>query len=46
MIRAEATEGQLGELIELAQKRSPVFNTLTNTVPVRVRLEPNRKAAF
>lgn len=46
MIRAEATEGQLGELIELAQKRSPVFNTLTNSVPVRVRLEPNRKATF
>jgi uncharacterized OsmC-like protein len=45
-IRADATEGELEELIELAQKRSPVFNTITHPVPVRVRLEPNRKVGL
>lgn len=37
-IKADAPEEKLKELCELAQKRSPVFDTLTNRVPVSVQL--------
>jgi uncharacterized OsmC-like protein len=38
-IKADASEEQLKELVELAQKRSPVFDIVSNPVPVSVRLE-------
>ena len=38
-IKADAPEEKLQELVELAQKRSPVFDIVTNSVPVSVRLE-------
>jgi uncharacterized OsmC-like protein len=38
-IKADATEDKLKELIELAQKRSPVFDIVSNPVPVSVRLK-------
>lgn len=37
-ITGDATEEQLRELCELAQRRSPVFDIVTNRVPVSVRL--------
>jgi hypothetical protein len=38
-IEAEASEEQKEELIGLAQKYSPVYNTLTKSVPVSVHLD-------
>ena len=38
-IKADAPEETLKELVELAQKRSPVFDIITNPVPVSVELE-------
>jgi uncharacterized OsmC-like protein len=38
-IKADASEETLRELVELAQKRSPVFDIITNPVPVTVELE-------
>jgi len=38
-IKADAPEEKLKELCELAQKRSPVFDIVTNRVPVNVQLE-------
>ncbi len=38
-IKADASEERLQELCELAQKRSPVFDMVTNSVPVTVALE-------
>jgi uncharacterized OsmC-like protein len=38
-IKADAPEEKLKELCELAQKRSPVFDIVTNRVPVNVKLE-------
>jgi uncharacterized OsmC-like protein len=46
-IEADISEEQKNELIGLAQKYSPVFNTLTRSVPVSVHLEqamPRMKA--
>jgi uncharacterized OsmC-like protein len=37
-IKADAPEEKLKELCELAQKRSPVFDILTNPTPVSVQL--------
>lgn len=37
-IQADAPEEKLKELCELAQKRSPVFDIVTNGVPVNVQL--------
>lgn len=37
-IKADAPEKKLQELVELAQKRSPVFDIITNKVPVSVCL--------
>ncbi len=37
-IKADATEEKLQELIELAQRRSPVFDIVSNPVPVKVQL--------
>jgi len=38
-IKSDASEEQLKELVELAQKRSPVFDIVTNRTPVSVQLE-------
>jgi len=38
-IKADAPEERLKELCELAQKRSPVFDIVTNRVPVKVQLK-------
>ncbi len=37
-IKADAPEETLQELIEIAQQRSPVFDIVTNPVPVKVEL--------
>jgi uncharacterized OsmC-like protein len=38
-IKADAPEEQLKELVELAQKRSPVFDIVSHPVPVSVELK-------
>jgi uncharacterized OsmC-like protein len=38
-IKADAPEETLKELVELAQKRSPEFDIISNPVPVSVELE-------
>ena len=38
-VKGDATDQQLAELVELAQKRSPVFDTVTHPVPVKVSIE-------
>lgn len=38
-IKSDAPKEKLKELIEIAQKRSPVFDIVTNPVPVSVELE-------
>lgn len=38
-IKADAPEAQLRELVELAQKRSPVFDIVSHPVPVNVELK-------
>jgi uncharacterized OsmC-like protein len=38
-IKADAPEAQLRELVELAQKRSPVFDIVSHPVPVSVELK-------
>jgi uncharacterized OsmC-like protein len=38
-IKADASEGQLRELVQLAQKRSPVFDIVSHPVPVSVELK-------
>jgi len=40
-IKADAPEEKLKELVELAQKRSPVFDMISNPTPVNVHLEIN-----
>lgn len=40
-IKADASEETLKELVELAQKRSPVFDVVSNKVPVKVDFEKN-----
>lgn len=38
-VKGDASEAQLQELCELAQRRSPVFDIVTNPVPVQVTME-------
>lgn len=38
-VRADASESQIEELAQLAQKRSPVFDIVTHETPVSVRVE-------
>jgi uncharacterized OsmC-like protein len=38
-IDADISDEQKGQLVKLAQKYSPVFNTITKSAPVTVRLE-------
>lgn len=38
-IRADASDDQLQELVQLAQQRSPVFDIVSHPVPVSVELE-------
>ena len=38
-VKGDAPDEKLQELVELAQKRSPVFDIVTNRVPVSVRFE-------
>jgi len=38
-IKADATEEQLRQLVQLAQKRSPVFDIVSHPVPVSVELK-------
>jgi uncharacterized OsmC-like protein len=38
-IKSDAPREKLEELVELAQKRSPVFDIVTNRTPVTVTLE-------
>lgn len=38
-IKSDAPREKLRELVEVAQKRSPVFDIVTNPTPVEVRLE-------
>lgn len=40
-IKANAPEEKLQQLVELAQKRSPVFDIISNPTPVHVHLEAN-----
>ena len=40
-IKADAPEEKLKELVALAQKRSPVFDMISNPTPVNVHLEIN-----
>ena len=35
-VKGDASEEQLKELVELAQQRSPVYDIVTNGVPVQV----------
>lgn len=42
-VKGDAPEAKLRELVELAQKRSPVFDIVTNKVPVTVSLENGAK---
>jgi uncharacterized OsmC-like protein len=40
-IKSDAPEEKLQQLVELAQKRSPVFDIISNPTPVQVHLETN-----
>jgi uncharacterized OsmC-like protein len=40
-VKGDAPEEKLEELVQLAQKRSPVFDIVTNPVPVSVEVEKN-----
>ncbi len=40
-VKGDAPEEKLEELVQLAQKRSPVFDIVTNPVPVSVQVEKN-----
>jgi uncharacterized OsmC-like protein len=40
-VKADASPEKMKELVELAQKRSPVFDMISNATPVRVILESN-----
>ncbi len=43
-VTGDATEEQLEELVEIAQQRSPVFDMVTNSVPVSVAMKKNMEA--
>jgi uncharacterized OsmC-like protein len=38
-IKADATEEQLRQMVQVAQKRSPVFDIVSHPVPVSVELK-------
>ncbi len=38
-VKGDASEEQLEELVQVAQARSPVFDIVSNPVPVSVRME-------
>jgi uncharacterized OsmC-like protein len=38
-VKGDASDKELAELVELAQQRSPVFDTVTHPVPVKVSIE-------
>jgi uncharacterized OsmC-like protein len=38
-VRGDASDAQLEELVELARRRSPMFDIISNPVPVRVTFE-------
>lgn len=38
-VKADATDEQIAELVELARKRSPVFDIVSQPVPVKVELD-------
>ena len=38
-IKADASKEKLQELVQLAQRRSPVFDIVSNPTPVEVSLE-------
>ena len=38
-VKSDATKDQLNELIDLAESRGPVFNTIKNPVAIKVKLE-------
>jgi uncharacterized OsmC-like protein len=38
-VKVDAPKEQIEELVELAQRRSPVFDIVTNPVPVTIKLE-------
>lgn len=38
-IKADATDEEIEELVELAERRSPVFDIVSNPVPVKVTME-------
>jgi uncharacterized OsmC-like protein len=44
-IKADAPKEKLEELVKLAQQRSPVFDIVSNPVPVSVRLEQHEATA-
>lgn len=41
-IKADAPKEKLQELVQLAQKRSPVFDIVSHPTPVEVSLEENK----
>ena len=41
-IKADASKEKLHELVQLAQKRSPVFDIVSHPTPVEVSLEDNK----
>ncbi|MFQ5792883.1 MAG: OsmC family protein, partial [Acidobacteriota bacterium] len=38
-VKGDASAEKLEELVQLAQKRSPVFDIVSNSVPISVQLE-------
>ena len=45
LVKAEASEEKIRELCEYAQRRSPVFNSVTRPIPVDVSFESERVTA-
>ncbi len=41
-IKSDASEEKLRELVELAQKRSPVFDIVSHPTPVEVSMEKKK----
>lgn len=37
-VKSDATEEQLEELVDLAERRGPVFNSIKNPVPIKVKI--------
>jgi uncharacterized OsmC-like protein len=45
IVKADASEEKISELCEYAQRRSPVFNSVTRPIPVDVSIESERVTA-